>query len=166
MGLFCIEVPLEERTMIRRVVALCLFLILTLPAFAVNDGNVMYVGGTVPSVKDGAVGKLDMKSQTELTFESPTGKVAIPFAKIDFYEHSEEVTHHLGVLPAIAVGLLKIRQKRHFLRIAYRDEGDASQVAIFEVPKKMPRMLLAVLQQRAPQGCKPVAYQRCRVAEL
>jgi len=152
--------------MTRRVMATCLFLIFTLPVFAVDDGNVLYVGGTIASLKNGALGKLDLKSQTELTFESPTGKVAIPFARIDFYEHSEEVAHHLGVLPAIAVGLLKIRQRRHFLRIAYRDDGNASQVAIFEVPKSMPRTLLAVLQQRAPQGCKPAAYERCRVAQM
>lgn len=152
--------------MTRTVAALCLLLMFTLPALAVDDGNVMYVGGTIASLKDGAVGKLDLKSQTELTFESPTGKVAIPFAKIDFYEHSEEVAHHLGVLPAIAVGLLKIRQKRHFLRIAYHDEDNASQVGIFEVSKKMPRTLLAVLRQRAPQGCKPAAYERCRLNEM
>ena len=152
--------------MTRTVTALCLLLIFSLPALAVDDGNVMYLGGTAPSLKEGTVGKLDLKSQTHLIFESPTGKVAIPFARIDFYEHSEEVAHHLGVLPAIAVGLLKIRHKRHFLRIAYRDEDNASQVAIFEVPKKMPRTLLAVLQQRAPQGCKPAAYERCRVAQM
>lgn len=152
--------------MTRTVMALCLLLIFSLQTLAVDDGNVMYVGGTIASLKDGAVGNLDLKSQTELTFESPKGKVAIPFARIDFYEHSEEVAHHLGVLPAIAVGLLKIRQKRHFLRIAYRDEGNASQVAIFEVPKNMPRTLLAVLQQRAPQGCKPAAYERCRVPQM
>jgi len=147
-------------------VTLCLLLIFSLPALAVDDGNVMYVGGTAASIKDGTVGKLDLKSQTDLTFESSAGRLAIPFAKIDFYEHSEEVAHHLGVLPAIAVGLLKIRQKKHFLRIAYRDEDNDSQVAVFEVPKKMPRTLLAILQQRAPQGCKPAAYERCRVFQM
>jgi hypothetical protein len=149
--------------MTRRVAALCLLLIFSLPVLAVDDGNVMYVGGTAASLKEGATGKLDLKSQTELTFESPTGKMAIPFAKIDFYEHSQEVAHHLGVLPAIAVGLLKKRQRRHFLRIAYHDENNSPQVAIFEVSKKMPRTLLAILQQRAPQGCKPQAYEKCRM---
>ena len=160
------EAPPKERIMTRRVVTSCLLLIFSLPALAADDGNVMYVGGTAASMKDGTVGKLGMKSQTDLTFASPAGRLAIPFAKIDFYEHSEKVAHHLGVLPAIAVGLLKIRQKKHFLRIAYRDEDNASQVAVFEVPKKMPRTLLAILQQRAPQGCKPAAYERCRVSQM
>ena len=152
--------------MTRTVAALYLLLIFSLPALAVDDGNVVYVGGTIASLKDGAVGKLDLKSQTELTFESPTGKLAIPFTKIDFYEHSQEVAHHLGVLPAIAVGLLKKRERKHFLRVAFRDENNASQVAIFEVPKKMPRTLLAILQQRAPQGCGPQAYEKCRLADM
>lgn len=149
--------------MTRRVVALCLLLIFALPAIAVDDGNVMYVGGTAANLKDGAAGKLDLKSQSELTFESPAGKLTIQFAKIDSYEHSQEVAHHLGVLPAIAVGLLKKRERKHFLRIAFHDENDAPQVAIFEVPKKMPRTLLAILQQRAPQGCRPQAFEKCRM---
>jgi hypothetical protein len=146
----------------RGLAALCLlFLTLTLSALAVEDGNVLYVGGTIESLKEGTLCKLDMKSQTELTFKSPTSTLVIPFAKIDSYEHSQQVAHHLGVLPAIAVGLVKKRQRKHFLRIAYHDESNAPQVAIFEVPKKMPRTLLAILQQRAPQGCKPQAYEKC-----
>jgi hypothetical protein len=138
-------------------------LILALPLLAVEDGNVTYVGGTVRSLKEGTVGKLNTTSQTELTFEFSASKLAIPFAKIDLYEHSQQVAHHLGVLPAIAVGLVKKRQRKHFLRIAYRDENETPQVAIFEIPKKMPQTLLAILLQRAPQGCRPIAYERCRV---
>lgn len=152
--------------MTRTMTALCMLLIFSMPSLAVEDGNVVYVGGTIVSLKEGTVGKLDLKSQAELTFESSAGKLAIPFAKIDFYENSQEVAHHLGVLPAIAVGLLKKRERKHFLRIAFRDENNASQVAIFEVPKKMPRTLLAILQQRAPQGCRPQAYEKCRLADM
>jgi hypothetical protein len=35
------------------------------------------------------------------------------------------------------------------------------QVAIFEVSKQMPQTLLAVLQTRSPQGCKPSYLTRC-----
>jgi hypothetical protein len=72
------------------------------------------------------------------------------------------VTHHLGVLPAIAVSLVKKRQRKHFLRIAYHDEFKTPQVAIFEVPKKMPLTLFAILQQRAPQGRKTQPYSKRR----
>jgi hypothetical protein len=92
-----------------------------------------------------------MTSQTELVFVSSSVRLVIPYASIDSYDHSQQVTHHLGVLPAIAVSLVKKRQRKHFLRIAYHDE------------KKMPLTLLAILQQRAPQGCKPQPYSECRV---
>jgi hypothetical protein len=92
---------------------------------------------------------------------SSSVRLAIPYASIDSYEHSQQVAHHLGVLPAIAVSLVKKRQRKHFLRIAYHDESKTPQVAIFEVPKKMPLTLLAILQQRAPQGWKPQPYVNC-----
>jgi len=150
----------------KELVLLFLALAFVVPAFAAGQGNVLYVGGSVASLKDGTAGKLDTSSETQLTFVSSSGRLSIPFAMIDSYEHSEAVAHHLGVLPAIAVSLVKKRQKKHFLRIAYRDQNKTPQVAIFEVPKKMPMALLAILQERAPQGCKAPAYARCRaVAE-
>jgi hypothetical protein len=71
------------------------------------------------------------------------------------------VARHLGVLPAIAVGLVKKRQRRHYFRISYRDENGVVQVVVFEVPKNMPRTLLPILQTRAPQGCKTAPFAVC-----
>jgi len=141
---------------------LCLVLLFARPLLAVDDGDVSYVGGTVENLKEGSPGKLDITSQTELVFVSSSVKLVIPYASIDSYDHSQQVAHHLGVLPAIAVSLVKKRQRQHFLRIAYHDEIKTPQVAIFEVPKQMPLTLLAILQQRAPQGCKPQPYSKCR----
>lgn len=148
--------------MIKRLTILLLALVLSWPVLGADDA-VSYVGGTVKNLTEGSVGKLDTTSQTELIFVSSSGRFAIPYAGIDSYEHSQEVAHHLGVLPAIAIGLVKKRQKKHFLRIAYHDETRAPQVVILEVPKKMPLTLLAILQQRAPQGCRPDPSSRCSV---
>jgi hypothetical protein len=123
----------------------------------------MYVGGTAERLKEGVLGRLDTTSQTALNFEYSGGKLIIPFEEIDSYEYSQQVARHLGVLPAIAVGLVKRRQRRHFFRITYHDESKAEQVAIFEVSKETPRTLLAVLQGRAPQGCRPQASGKCGV---
>lgn len=146
----------------KRLATLCLAFLFASPVLAVDEGDVSYVGGTVENLKEGSAGKFDMKSQTELTFVCSSVKLVIPYSSIDSYEHSQQVAHHLGVLPAIAVGLAKKRQRKHFLRIAYHDEIKTPQVAIFQVPKKMPLTLLAILQQRAPQGCKPQPYSKCR----
>lgn len=141
---------------------LCLLLTLALTALAVEDGYVTYLGGTLASLQEGDRGKLDTSSPTDLVFESSTRRLVIAFVKIDSYEHSQQLAHHLGVLPAVAVGLVKKRKRRHFICIAYHDENNTPQVAIFEVPKKMPLTLMAILRQRAPQGCKPQVYEKCR----
>jgi len=134
----------------------CLILIgLTLPAAAVEGGQVKYVGGTVPAVTAGLVGRLETTSEASLAFEYGTDKLVIPYAAIESYEYSTEVAHHLGVLPAIAVGLFKKRKRRHFFRISFGDAGHTSQVAVFEVSKHMPLTLKAVLQTRAPRACRP-----------
>jgi hypothetical protein len=146
----------------KSVVALFLSVTLAIPVLSVEDGYALYVGGTVVGLNEGDSGKLDATSPTELAFVSSSIRLVIPFTNIDSYEHSERVAHHLGVLPAIAVGLVKKRQRKHFLRIAYHDESKMPQVAIFEVPKRMRFTLLAILQQRAPQGCKPQSYAKCR----
>ena len=129
----------------------CLFLLLSLSAAAVDDGHAKYVGGTVPGVTAGTIVRLETTSETSLTFQHAGNKVEIPYASIQSYEYSKEVARHLGVLPTIVVGLIKVRQHRHFFRISYRPEGAAAaQVVIFEVPKHMPRTLRAVLDTRAP----------------
>jgi hypothetical protein len=143
----------------KKLVALFLLLALALPAAAAEGSEVMYCGGTVPSLKTGMVGRLDTASETSMTFAYHDGKLEIPYAAIESFQYSTEVTHHLGVLPAIAVALLKKRERRHFFRISYRDTDHAKQVAVFEVPKRMPRTLQAVLKVRVPQKCRP--YSPC-----
>jgi hypothetical protein len=153
----------ERCRYMKRLIAVCLLILvlMPLPTPAVEGDQVMYIGGTVGVLNKGVVGNLDTTSQTALNFESPGGKLVIPFQEIDSYEYFQQVARHLGVLPAIAVGLVKRRQRRHFFRISYHDGSKAEQVAIFEVSKEMPRILLAILQGRAPQGCRPQASGKC-----
>ncbi len=147
----------------RKILGLFLLLLTPLTASAVEGGQVMYVGGTVGALKEGVTGKLDTSSQMVLNFDYSGGRLVIPFEMVDSYEYSQRVARHLGVLPAIAVGLVKRRQRRHFFRISYHDESKAPQVAIFEVSKEMPHTLLAILRVRAPQGCKPRTNAKCGV---
>lgn len=139
----------------RKFGAFGLFLLLCLPALAVDDGQVMYLGGTAPGVNVGVVGRLDTTAETALIFEYSGNKVEIPYAAIQSFEYSKDVTHHLGVLPAIAVGMFKMRRHGHFFRISYHDSNHVAQAVVFEVSKQMPRTLLAVLTTRAPQATQP-----------
>ena len=146
--------------------SICLLLVIPLPAGAIEDGQVIYAGGTVASLPAGALGRLDTTSQTTLSFESAGNKIVIPYAGIESFQYTEQVARHLGVLPAIAVGLVKKRQRKHFFQISFRDDSNVSEVAIFEVPKQMSQTLLAVLQTRAPQGCKQAYVTRCNQKNL
>jgi phosphosulfolactate synthase (CoM biosynthesis protein A) len=145
----------------KKLMTFCLLLALALPMAAVEDDQVMYAGGTAPALRVGVVGRLDTTSEQSLTFKSSGTELQIPYADIQSFEYSKEVTRHLGVLPAIGVGLVKMRRHRHY-RISYRGADNVSQVAVFEFPKHMPRTLRAVLEARAPQTCKPCVLRAGR----
>jgi len=147
-----------------KLISLSLFLIFsstfTLPALAVEGSQVKYVGGTAQGVKGGVIGRLNTTPETELIFEYSGDKLAIPYDAIQSFQSSEEVARHLGVLPAILVGMFKKRQRQHFFRIQYHDPNNVTHALVFEVPKHMPRILEAVLETRAPgvsRRCLPCA---------
>jgi len=148
----------------RKLIAFRLLLIVlslvTLPAFAVEGDHVKYLGGTAQGVSRGATGRLNTAPETELIFESSGNKLVIPYAGVQSFQSSEEVTWHLGVLPAMVVGIFKARWRQHFFRITYRDSNNVPQALVFEVPKRMPSILQAVLEARAPganKKCRPCA---------
>jgi len=138
-----------------------LLILIPMAAEAVEGDNVMYAGGTAVGIKEGSIGKLDTKSLSALSFESAGVTLTIPYAKIDSYEYWHPVARHLGVLPAIAVGMVKKRQRRHFFRISFRDEAGDLRVAVFEVPKQMPPVLLGILGAKAPGKCAPTINVFC-----
>jgi hypothetical protein len=147
----------------RKAVVLGVVLLVSVAAGAVEGNEVEYFGGTVKSVQSGTVGQFDMSLPSDLTFQFSGGSLVIPYASIKSYDYSTEVAHHLGVAPAIAVGLIKKRQRRHYVRISYQDSSEVTQAVVFEVPKQMPRTLMAILQTRAPHGCKtasPCGYHQ------
>jgi len=149
---------------VNRFATIFCFLFLALPAAAVENGQVLYVGGTATTLREGTIGRLDTTAQPMLAFVAGADRLAIPYASIQSYEYSQDVARHLGVLPALGAGLIRKRRHKHFLRITYRDASDVVEVVVFEVPKQMPRSLLAILQTRAPQGCA-ASTTRCAPAD-
>src|ERR1700756_4143014 len=137
----------------KTILSLCVIALLALPAAAVDRSHVRYFGGTAPGVKAGVVGRIDTTSETSLIFEHSGNKIAIPYASIESFQLTTPVARHLGILPTIAIALLKVRQHRHFFRISYLDQtGDhAAQMVILEVPKGLSPIIQAVLEARAPQ---------------
>jgi phosphatidylglycerophosphate synthase len=135
-----------------------LSVLLVAPCFAVEAGQVAYMSGSL-TVPQGTIGGFDTMSPEALVFKftasgSAAGEVDIAYKNIGSFEYSTEVAHHLGVLPAVAVGLVKRRERRHFFTIKFTDSSDVPQAAIFEVPKGDPPGLLAILRARAPRACR------------
>ena len=140
---------------------ICFWLLLfSCRAFAIDEGDTKYVGGTAAGFSGGTIGKLDTTGDTALVFESAGKKISISYASIDSHEYSQVVTRHLGVLPAIIVALVKARQHRHYVRISYRDSNTTAQVAVFEIPKDKARSLQAILDARSLRSAKLPPY-RC-----
>lgn len=138
--------------------ALLLLMIATLPALALEGSEAVYTGGTISGLKEGTPGRVDLTSEAELAFLYSGGRLAIPYGMIESYEHSQEVAVHLGVAPAIVVGLIKRRRRNHFVSLTFSDGENRRQVVVFEIPKTMPSHLMPTLQARAPQaGCKNYA---------
>jgi hypothetical protein len=130
---------------------------LVLPACAVEAGQVAYTGGSL-SVAQGTVGRFDTTSPTALIFRfagagSNPNEVDIEYKNVRGFSYTTEVAHHLGVLPAVAVGLVKRRERKHFLTLRFTDSVGVAQAAVFEVAKNDPPALLAILRARAPQAC-------------
>src|SRR5579863_2029522 len=72
----------EETKSMRRFMAVVLVLGLGMSAAALAAGEpeVEYVNGTVPGLKDGSTGTLDMSSAQSLAFHSGSSQFSIPYA--------------------------------------------------------------------------------------
>jgi hypothetical protein len=126
-----------------------------LPAWASDGMEASYVSGTVPTTKLGATGMLDSTKPDVMEFHSSSGDFSIPYTRITAARYHEENRFRLGVLPAIAVGLLKARSKRHIVTITWKDEKELPQVARFEMSKQASMSIVTVIRVRAPQVCQP-----------
>jgi CDP-diacylglycerol--glycerol-3-phosphate 3-phosphatidyltransferase len=127
------------------------------PVFAVEAGQVAYTSGSL-SISPGTIGSFDVSSPTVLVFRfvgagSNASEVDMAYEHIRSFSYTTEVAHHLGVLPAVAVGLVKRRERKHFIAIRFSDSLGVPQAVIFEVAKHDPPALLEILRARAPQAC-------------
>jgi hypothetical protein len=137
----------------------CVVFFLSVCCMAAEPGQVRYRGGTLDNSKVRALGRLDLSSPGSITYETGKSRFTIPYEQIVSYQYEEEVAHHLGVLPAIAVGLIKHRQHRHVFTIVYLNDQLKKQIAVFEVPKSEAGSVKAVLDAKGVHTC--VQYGAC-----
>lgn len=132
---------------------LCLALV---PLFADDGGGVVLKSGSSALVKNGTEGRLILTDPGKLVFESGSGNLEIPYPRIQAFAHTQEVAVHLGWAPAIVVGTIKPRRRKHFLKLTYLDGNGVGQYVVFQIPKQMPEQLMMTLLLRAPDAsCQP-----------
>jgi len=146
----------------KKLIYLALLIFATIPAFAVTGTDVQLLASTLPGVTPGRVGQLDTTIPQQLIFRVPNQPdLNMPYAQITEFSSRQEVTHHLGVLPAIAVGLIAARRHSHFLSITFTDANGTPQIATFEVAKDAVELLRPVLLARARQACERKEFGAC-----
>lgn len=157
------QVHLKQSVFMRKTVvtmgalALVLGLPLSARAFGVETGQVAYTGGSAGVARD-TLGVLDTISPTTLVFkfkgaDGKPGQIDIPYKDIHSFSYHNDVVHPLGILPLIAVSLVKARERKHIFSIDYADSAGATQVAIFEVASRDQRAFREILRARSPQIC-------------
>ena len=157
----------------RRLLLALLVLAAVAPAHAapVEGTQVMYVGGSIPGLPAGTLGTLDTQREDALVFQHPNGKLEIPYLSIQSFGYSERLARRMGVVPTIAVVLVKRRQRRHFVEVSFRGADGSAQAVVLEVSKEMAQPVTAVLTARAPKPCprpgsKEPAVTPCRVPHV
>jgi len=135
------------------VLAVMVFVTAAIPALTAQTVEVTYLNGTVKAFAENAAGTLDTTPTEALQLQSGQKQVDIPYRSVTTYEYHEENRFRLGVLPAIAVGMLKARSKRHLVTIGWKDESGDAQTASLETTKDRAEGIIKVLDARAPQVC-------------
>jgi hypothetical protein len=127
-------------------------------AFALEPNQAVYIGGSV-AIPGDTPGRMDTSSPMTLLFhykkpDGTAGQIGVDYAAIKTAYPGDEVTHHLGVAPAIAVGLIAARRRRYFVTLTWTDEKGISQAAQIEISKHDQQPLLAVIRARMPRPCQ------------
>lgn len=142
----------------RRPVAICLLLLLfTINLYAgIGGKDALYVGGTIPGLKDKTEGKPILTDENAFIFKHKKGSVSIPYTSIDGLEYGQKAGRRVGVAVAVNPLFLFSKKRKHYLTISYLDENKKQQAAVLELGKGIIRNALTVLEAKSG---KKVEYQ-------
>jgi hypothetical protein len=122
---------------------------------AVEGGKAQYVGGTLKGVKEKAEGRLDTKSESQITFDAgKDGKVALPYSAITSLEYGQKAGRHVGVLFS--------KKRSHYLTITYKDDAGKEQAGVFELGKDIVRPTLKIVEVRTGKAIEFQDAEACK----
>jgi len=141
----------------RTSVAVFLMLVVGLPAWAgLGTHDAMYVGGTVPNLKEKTEGKPVVSDNKQFVFKYKAGALEIPYDKIDSLEYGQKAGRRVGLAVAISPLFLLSHKRRHYLTVGYMDENQKQQAAVLELGKSVIHPTLSAMETKSG---KKVEYQ-------
>ena len=125
---------------------------------AVESRGALYVGGTIPGLKDKSEGQFT-QADDAITF-APNAKgarpVDIPYASVVELEYGQKAGRRVAVGVLISPLALFSKKRNHYLTISYRDASGKDQAGVFELGKDVVRTTLKILETRTG---KPIQFQ-------
>jgi hypothetical protein len=120
----------------------------------------MYIGGTVPNLKEKTEGKSSAADETSFVFQYKDQKkeasLAIPYKQITGLEYGQKAGRRVGAAVVVSPFFLFSKKRRHYLTVSYTDVDGKQQAAVFELGKSVIKATLAALEAKAGQK---VEYQ-------
>jgi hypothetical protein len=111
----------------------------------VDSQKTMYVGGTVNSIKEKTEGVSSTSDEKVFLFDYGTGKLQIPYDRIESLEYGQKVGRRGGIASRWVIS----KKRKHFLTIGFKDENGRQQSAVLELGKDIVRVTLAALEARS-----------------
>jgi hypothetical protein len=143
------------------IVAACLVIPVTLAA--VPSDMAMYVGGTVPNLKEKTEGRLSTSDAAALTFQGKfDAPVSIPYDAISSLEYGQKAGRRVGMAILVSPLALFSKKRKHYLTVTYADAAKREQAAVFELGKDIVRTTLTVLQVRTGKDVEPQDNEACK----
>ena len=140
------------------VATLVLVSLVSVSVFAVDGKKAMYVGGTRTDIKEAAEGRLDVSSETEMTFTPDKTKTrhALAYSQVTELEYGQKAGRRVAVALLVSPIAIFSKKRKHYLTINYKDVEGKDQAIVFELGKDIVRTTLAIVEARTG---KKIAYQ-------
>ncbi len=124
-------------------------MVFALGAEAGLDGKkMMYIGGTVTSIKEGTEGVSSTDNEKVFVFTYKGGTLAVPYDRVNDLEYGQKAGRRLGLALTVSPLLLLSKKRKHYLTVGFTDEQDKQQAAVFEIGKDIVRTILATMEAR------------------
>jgi hypothetical protein len=121
---------------------------------AVRGDDVKYIGGTIASLPQDSTGEIEATDGDVIRFISKKGSFEIPYDNITSLEYGQKAGRRIGVAIALSPVALLSKKRRHFLSVNYKDADSKQQGVVLELPKKLPRMVITIIEARSGIKCE------------